>query len=89
MPKEVQLPQNGTTMPAEKFAISSSTRHEESSCCQEGYSGLQKVASPAFTRVFLTISAKTHSLRFARRSSSSVLHVMQLDPLRLLDYISG
>lgn len=73
MLKEVQLPQNGTMMPAvtKKFAISSSMRHEEGSCCEEGYSGLQKVTSPALTWVFLAISAKTHSLRFAYRSSSS------------------
>lgn len=73
MLKEVQLPQNGTMMPAvtKTFAISSSMRHEEGSCCEEGYSGLQKVTSPALTCVFLTISAKTHSLRFAYRFALS------------------
>lgn len=49
-------------------AISSRLRHE-SSCREEGYSGLQEVASPALPWVFPTIPAKTHSPRVACRGS--------------------
>lgn len=69
-----------------KFAISSGPRHE-SSCRMEGYSGLQEVTSPALPCVFLTTSAKTHSLRFPCRrcwvpASSGCLSVDPPTPIR-------
>lgn len=73
----------------------SSTRHEESSCCQEGYSGLRKVASPALTWAFLTDHPSENTLAevgtrvFILKNLPSVLHAVHLDPQRLEDSISG